>query len=65
MDALVDAPSTTTGATAEEEDEAEDAWTITAPARSGATGVARTAGRTSLTRGLGGTSLVRIAHKAT
>ena len=41
MDASVDAPSATTRATAEEEDKAEDAWTIVAPARSGATSLAR------------------------
>ena len=41
MDALVDAPSATTGAMAEEEDVAEDARTIMALARSGATGLAK------------------------
>ena len=50
MDASVDAPSATTGATTEEEDEVGDAGTIAAPARSGATGLARTAGRTNLAR---------------
>ena len=61
MDALVDAPSATTGATAEEEHEAEDAGTTAALARSGATGVARTAGRTSLGRTHGGINLMRTA----
>ena len=65
MDASVDAPSTTTGATAEEVDEVEDIGTIAALARSGMTALVRIAGRTSLARGLGGISLVRIAHKAT
>ena len=34
-------------------------------AKGGVTDLARTAGRTSLARGVGGISLVRIAHKAT
>ena len=54
-----------TGATAEEEDVVADARTTVACSRSSATGLVRTAGRTSLTRGLGGISLVRIARKAT
>ena len=58
-DALVDAPSATTGATAEEE-EVEDDGTTEALARSGVTDLARIAGRTSLARGLGGISLARI-----
>ena len=64
MDASVDAPSATTGATAEEEDEAEDAGTIVALARSGATGLAKIAGRTSLVRAHGGISLARTALRA-
>ena len=64
MDASVDAPSTTTEAMAEEEDAAEDVGTIAAPARSGATGLAKTAGRTSLVRGHGGISLARTALRA-
>ena len=59
MDASVDAPSATTGATAEEEDEVEDAGKIAAPARSGATGLVRTTGRTSLVRAHGGINLAR------
>ena len=65
MDASVDAPSATTGAMAEAEEEVEDDGTVVALAKGGMTGLARTAGRTSLTRGLGGISLVRIARKAT
>ena len=65
MDASVDAPSTTTGATAEEEDEAEDDGMTEALARSGMTDLAKIAGRTSLAREAGGISLVRIALKAT
>ena len=65
MDALVDAQSATTGVTTEEEDEVEDAGTIAAPARSGATGLVRTAGRTSLARVPGGTRRVKIAPRAT
>ena len=65
MDAWVDAPSATTGATAEEEDVVEDAGTTVALAKGGMTGLARTAGRTSLTREVGGISLVRIARTAT
>ena len=64
-DASVDAPSATTGATAEEEDMAEDDGMTMALARSGVTDLARTAGRTSLARGLGGISLARIARRAT
>ena len=62
---MVDAPSATTGATTEEEDVAEDAGTTVAHARSGATGLVRTAGRISLARAPGGISLVRIVLKAT
>ena len=65
MDASVNTPSATTGATTEEEDEAGDAGTIAAPARSGATDLARTAGRTSLVRAPGGISLVRTVLRAT
>lgn len=64
-DASVDAPSATTGATAEEEDVVADTGTIVARARSGVTGLVRTAGRISLARAPGGTSLVRIVLKAT
>ena len=65
MDASVYAPSAATGATAEEQDKAEDAGTIAAPARSGATTLARTAGRTSLVRAPGGINLARTALRAT
>ena len=62
---MVDAPSAATGAMTVEEDEGADAGTTTARARNGATGLVRTAGRTILARGPGGTNLVRIAPKAT
>ena len=61
----VDAPSATIGATAEVEQEVEDDGTTVALAKGGMTGLAKTAGRTSLVRGLGGISLERIAHRAT
>ena len=64
-DASVDAPSATTRATAEEEDVVADAGTTVARARSGVTGLVRTAGRTSLARAPRGNSLVRIVLKAT
>ena len=68
------APSATSGAMAEEEEEVEDDGKTVALAKGGVTDLARTAGRTSLvrevggthlTRGVGGISLARIAHKAT
>ena len=65
MDDSVDAPSATTGATAEEGDEVEDTGTTAAPIRSGATSLMRTTGRTSLAREAGEISLVRIARTAT
>ena len=65
MDASVDAPSATTEAMADEEDVAEDAGTIVAPARSGVTGLVRTAGRTSLPRAPGGISLAKTILRAT
>ena len=65
MDASVAAPSATTGATAEEEDVAEDAGTTVALARSGVTDLVRTAGKISLTRAPGGISLTRIALRET
>ena len=61
----VDALSATIGAMAEEEEEVEDDGMTVALAKGGVTGLARIAGRTSLARGLGGISLVRIARKAT
>ena len=51
-DASVDALSATIGATVEEEEEVEDDGTTVALAKDGVTGLARTAGRTSLMRGL-------------
>ena len=65
MGVSADAPSATTGAMAEEEEEAEDDGKTVALAKGGMTDLARTAGRTSLTREDGGISLVRIARKAT
>ena len=65
MDTSVDASSATTGAMFEEEDEADVAGTIAAHARIGATGLARTAGKTSLVRAPGGINLVRTALRAT
>ena len=64
-DASVDAPSAATGATAVEEDVEADAGTTVARARSGATGLVRTAGRISLARAPGGINLVRIVLRAT
>ena len=64
MDASVDAPSATTGATVEEVDEAADVGTTAGPARSGATSLVRIASRTSLVRAPGGTSLARTVHRA-
>ena len=60
-----DAPSAATGAMAEEEEEVEDHGKTLALAKGGVTDLARTAGRTTLTREVGGISLARIAHKAT
>ena len=64
MDVSADAPSTMTGAMAEEEEEVEDDGTTEALAKGGVTDLARTAGRTSLARGLGGISLARIVRGA-
>ena len=52
-------------ATAEEEDMVVDTGRTVARARSGTTGLVRTAGRVSLTRAPGGTNLVRIVLRAT
>ena len=60
-----DAPSATTGAMAEEEEEVEDDGKTVALAKGGVTDLARTVGRTSLAREVGGISLVRTALKAT
>ena len=68
-----DAPSATTGAMAEEEEEVEDDGKTVVLVKGGVTDLARIAGRTSLvrevggtrlTREVGGTSLARITHKA-
>ena len=64
MDASVDAPSATTGATTEEEEEMEDDGKTVALAKGGVTGLARTAGRTSLVRDIGGISLARTILRA-
>ena len=63
MDASVDAPSATTGATAKEDDKAEDDGTTEALARSGVIDLVRISGRTNLTREPGGISLARIARR--
>ena len=65
MNVSADAPSTTIGAMAEEEEEVEDDGKTVALAKGGVTDLARTAGRTSLAREVGGISLVRIARTAT
>ena len=65
MDVSADAPSATTGAMAEEEEEVADDGKTVAFARDGVTALARTAGRTSLARKAGGTSLVRATRTAT
>ena len=65
MGVSADAPSATTGAMAEEEEEVEDDGKTVALAKGGVTDLARIAGRTSLAREAGGISLARIAHKAT
>ena len=64
-DASVDAPSTTTGAMAEEEEEVEDDGKTVALAKGGVTDLVRIAGRTSLARAPEGISLARIARRAT
>ena len=72
MGVSADAPSATTGAMAEEEEEVQDDGKTVALAKGGVIDLARTAGRTSLVRevggthlvrGVGGISLARIAHK--
>ena len=59
------APSATTGAMAEEEEEVADDGKTVALVKGGVTDLARTTGRTSLTREAGEISLVRIARAAT
>ena len=65
MDVSADAPSATTGAMAEEEEEVADDGKTMALAKGGVTDLARIAGRTILAREAGEISLVRIAHTAT
>ena len=65
MDVLADAPSPTTGAMAEEEEEVADDGKTVALAKGGVTGLTMIAGRTSLAREAGEISLVRIARTAT
>ena len=60
-----DAPSAVIRAMAEEEEEMEDGGTTEALTKGGVIDLARTIGRTSLTREVGGISLMRIARKAT
>ena len=60
-----DAPSATTGAMAEEEEEVQDDGTTVALAKGGVTDLARITGRTSLAREAREISLVRIARAAT
>ena len=59
MDASINTPSATTGATAKEEDVVAEAGMTVARASSGATGLVRTAGRNNLGRAPGGISLAR------
>ena len=59
MDVSADAPSAAIGAMAEEEEEVEDDGKTMALAKGGVTDLARTAGRTSLMREVGGTHLPR------
>ena len=65
MGASADAPTATTGAMAEEEEEVEDDGKTVAPAKGGVTDLARTIGRTSLAREVGGISVMRTTLKAT
>ena len=65
MDVPADAPSATTGAMAEEEEEVEDDGKTVALAKGGVTDLTRIAGRTSPAREAGGISLARIVRKAT
>ena len=65
MGVSADAPTTATRAMAEGEEEVEDYGKTVALTKGGVTDLARTIGRTSLTREVGGISLVRIARKAT
>ena len=64
MDVSADAPSTKTGAMAEEEEEVADNGKTVALAKGGVTYLAKIAGRTNLAREAGEISLVRIARTA-
>ena len=65
MGVSADAPSATTGAMAEEEEEVADDGKTVALAKGGMTDLARITGRTSLAREAGEISLMRIACAAT
>ena len=65
MDVLADAPSATTGAMAEEEEEVAGDGKTVALTKAGETNLARITGRTSLASEAGEISLVRIACAAT
>ena len=64
-DGLAGVPTAATGATDEEEEGTQDAGKTAALAKGGATDLARIAGRISLAKETGGTSLVRIVRKET
>ena len=65
MDVSAEAPSATTGAMVEEEEEVADDGKTVALAKGGVTDLARITGRTSLAREAGEISLVRIVRAAT
>ena len=65
MDVSADAPSATTGAMAEEEEEVADNGKTVALAKGGVTDLARIVGRTSLARKVGGISPLRLGLRAT
>ena len=64
MDVSADAPSATTGAMAEEEEEVADDGKTVALAKGGVTDLARITGKTRLASETGRISLARIARKA-
>ena len=65
MGVSVGAPRAMIGAMAEEQEEVEDDGKTVVLAKGGVTDLARTAGRTSLARKVGGINPVRIARTAT
>ena len=65
MGISADAPTATTGATAEEEEEVVDDGKTVALTKGGVTNLVGIARRTSLAREVGGISVVRIARTAT